>query len=121
MNKETIPVLETEFEGFRLSPQQRRLWTLQEDDNGHPYRVRGSVLIEGQLDSKTLKEALHQTILRHEVLRTTIRPLPGMEFPVQVINEEPAYEFFVHDLSHLSSPERCNGPPLLAGNRRRVF
>jgi amino acid adenylation domain-containing protein len=85
---------QTEFQGFRLSPQQRRLWSLPQPES---YRVRVSVQLEGEIDPGVLKEALHQTILRHEILRTTFRRLPGMEFPVQVIEDEPRYEFAVHD------------------------
>ncbi|HKV33884.1 MAG TPA: AMP-binding protein, partial [Pyrinomonadaceae bacterium] len=106
MNKEDVSVPDTEFQGFHLSPQQRRLWPLQKIESNSPYRIRGSVLLEGEVNPKTLKEAVHQTVIWHEVLRTTVRRMPGMEFPVQVIHDEPAYEFTVHDLSHLSVADR---------------
>ncbi|HKR12150.1 MAG TPA: condensation domain-containing protein, partial [Pyrinomonadaceae bacterium] len=97
---------DTEFQGFRISPQQRRLWSLQRIEGNTPYRVRGRVMLEGEINPTTLKEALHQTIVWHEVLRTIVRRLPGMEFPVQVIQDEPAFEFMVHDLSELSLADR---------------
>jgi amino acid adenylation domain-containing protein len=106
MNKEEMYVLESEFQGFRLSPQQRRLWALQRVETNSPYRVRATVLLEGPVDPTTLKEALHQTMIWHEVLRTTIRPVPGMDYPVQVIQEDPSYTFTNHDLSDSSASDR---------------
>jgi len=80
-NKETI-------EGFRLSPQQARLWLLQQSDQRLPYDARAVVLIEGSLDRRLLEAALEQVVGRHEILRTTFRCLPAMTLPLQVISEK---------------------------------
>ena len=37
-------------EGHRLSPQQRRLWLLQQQDTSPAYLAAGAFLIEGRLD-----------------------------------------------------------------------
>ncbi|HAJ59266.1 MAG TPA: non-ribosomal peptide synthetase, partial [Cyanobacteria bacterium UBA8543] len=73
--------------GFRLSPQQKRLWLLQQADSTQPYRVQFAILIEGNLDRKCLKTALENAVNRHEILRTTFHGLPGMNLPLQVIGD----------------------------------
>src|SRR5215510_9927514 len=72
-------------EGFRLSPQQKRVWLLQESEQ--PYCVSCSVLIEGQLDREALNSAVNEVIARHEILRTTYKRLFGMTVPLQVIDD----------------------------------
>ncbi|MEH2405962.1 amino acid adenylation domain-containing protein [Nostoc sp.] len=73
-----------EMQGFRLSPQQKHLWHLQESDN-FPYYSQCAVLIEGNLDIDTLRVALELVVSRHEILRTNFHCLPGMTIPLQVI------------------------------------
>ena len=75
------------IEGFRLSPQQKHLWLLQQEDPGRPYCTQCAVLIEGNLDPKILAAALRNVFARHEILRTTFVCLPGMSIPVQVISD----------------------------------
>lgn len=85
-------------QGFRLAPQQRRLWSVQTSDPGS-YVVQGSLLIDGPLDQERLTAALQQTVDRHEILRTSLQHLPGMSLPVQVIAEQHTAQIAVHDLS----------------------
>ncbi|BAY10175.1 non-ribosomal peptide synthetase [Calothrix sp. NIES-2098] len=73
-----------EMQGFRLSPQQKHLWQLQEV-NSLPYRCQCAVLITGIIDINILKQALEKVVLRHEILRTNFYCLPGMSIPLQVI------------------------------------
>lgn len=75
------------IEGFRLSPQQKRLWQLQQVSNNQPYRAHCAVLIKGNLNSEILISALQNVINRHEILRTTFRVLEGMNLPLQVIGD----------------------------------
>ena len=70
-------------EGFRLSPQQKRLWLLQQGNAA--YRAQCAVMIEGRLDIEFLDSALRRIIDRHEILRTTFQRQPGIRIPVQVI------------------------------------
>ncbi|MGE0127969.1 MAG: amino acid adenylation domain-containing protein [Blastocatellales bacterium] len=76
------------IEGFRLSPQQARLWLLQQGDQAATYYSQCVVLIEGALNERLLEAALNQVVERHEILRTTFRRLPAMTLPLQVISEQ---------------------------------
>ncbi|HEY6802283.1 MAG TPA: amino acid adenylation domain-containing protein [Pyrinomonadaceae bacterium] len=89
------------IEGFRLSPQQSRIWQSQQRGPGVPTQARCAVLIEGRLSSIQLREAIEKVIARHEILRTTFQRLPGLEMPLQVIKESYPVELREHDLSHL--------------------
>jgi amino acid adenylation domain-containing protein len=86
------------LEGFRLSPQQRHVWSLQQAGE-LPYRTQCAILIEGSLNLHTLKVALRDASDRHEILRTTFRCPPGMTIPLQRVNAEGAYSIAEYDLS----------------------
>jgi hypothetical protein len=77
--------MQKQIQGFILSPQQRRLWLLQQDSQ--IYQVHCAILLEGNLQIEVLKTALHQVINRHEILRTTFHCTRGIKIPIQVINE----------------------------------
>jgi amino acid adenylation domain-containing protein len=84
--------------GFRISPQQRHLWSAQPD--GRPHRAGCAVLLEGRLDPAALRSALEQAAGRHEILRTTFHRRPGMKLPLQVVAEEAAPEWQAADADH---------------------
>ena len=86
------------IEGFRLSPQQRHLWALQQDDHTAFYRARCAVLIEGPLDLEIFEAAVQNIFARHEIFRTTISCLPGTTIPLQVIAESSTPSINIHDL-----------------------
>ena len=86
------------IQGYRLSPQQRRVWRLQQLDGGS-YRTLAGVLVEGPLDKNRLQAALAAVLARHEILRTDFRHVPGMSFPLQVVNSEAASAIDFHDLA----------------------
>ena len=69
--------------GFQLSPQQKRVWWLQQ--NSSAYLTQGAILLEGNLKSEILKAACEQVIARHEILRTSFPRLPGVKTPVMAI------------------------------------
>lgn len=73
------------IEGFRLSPQQRRLWRLQSPGGAVSFVAQSAVIIEGPLKPETLRAALEQVVERHEILRTIFHHLPEIELPLQVI------------------------------------
>lgn len=77
----------TQLQGFHLSPIQKRIWKLTEDQK-HPFHVKVAVSIEGDLDRKRLQNSLNQLIQRHESLRTDYYKVPGMKYPLQVIKEQ---------------------------------
>jgi len=93
-------------EGYRLSPQQKRLCLLQQEDQEIPYRAACVVLIEGELKRDALAAALADVVVRHEILRTTLRRLSGLTIPVQVINEVFDLQLEERDLSALSPQEQ---------------
>ena len=75
---------------FRLSPQQRRLWLLQEGLPGAPWRVTARISIAGPLDADALERALAGVVARHEILRTHFAFVPTVRLPVQAVMEEDA-------------------------------
>jgi amino acid adenylation domain-containing protein len=87
------------IEGFRLSPQQRHLWSLQQAGDALPYRAQCAISIEGSLKPQVLKVALREVSDRHEILRTTFHCLPGMTFPLQSVKEESPPSIEESDLS----------------------
>ena len=86
--------MKNEIEGFRLSPQQRDLWRLAGRGDDAVYRVWCAAWIDGTLDHGALAEALRQVISRHEILRTRICAISGLELPLLIITEahETPYE-----------------------------
>ncbi|NMG07615.1 non-ribosomal peptide synthetase [Brasilonema sp. UFV-L1] len=82
------------FEGFRLSPQQKHLWLLQQ--NSMADRAQCVLLLEGRLKIEILKEALEKIVNRHEILRTIFHRRSGLKIPIQVINDssKPSWQTF---------------------------
>ena len=78
--------LQPTIEGFRLSPQQRHLWLA-----GEPALVcfaQCAVALTGGVDTALLSTALRHLLERHEALRTRFESLPGMDVPIQVVEED---------------------------------
>ncbi|HEY9665500.1 MAG TPA: condensation domain-containing protein, partial [Coleofasciculaceae cyanobacterium] len=94
------------IEGYRLSPQQKHLWSLQQFNSTLPYRAQCAIPIEGNLDPKRLELALQNVVNRHEILRTTFRCLPGMTIPLQVITDSSTLSIHCHDLRGLDTQEQ---------------
>ncbi len=84
---------------YPLSPQQRRLWSLQQEGSG-AYRVQGAILLEGALDLRALTAALRDVVARQEVLRTTFAA-NGSRIPVQHANANGEVELREYDLRSL--------------------
>ncbi|BAY34381.1 amino acid adenylation domain-containing protein [Nostoc carneum NIES-2107] len=96
--------MQTQFiEGFRLSPQQKRLWILQKFSLA--YRTQCALLVEGNLQVEILKTALHQVISCHGILRTTFQYLPGMKSPVMTVANNSILSWRNIYLDELSSKE----------------
>jgi len=76
------------IEGFQLSPQQRRLWKVQQTCLRRPALAIGLLSIEGTLEKDRLKTAFERIIRRYEIFRTTFHRLPEMATPLQVITEK---------------------------------
>jgi amino acid adenylation domain-containing protein/non-ribosomal peptide synthase protein (TIGR01720 family) len=90
------------IEGYRLSPQQRRLWLLRQSDRTALCAVR----IDGELEVEALQKAIREVVSHQESLRTTFKLLPGMTIPVQVISDRVDVAFTRHDVTELSVEEQ---------------
>jgi len=95
------------IEGFALSPQQKRLWLLQQ--SGSDYYSQCTVLIEGELNKAALSEALGKVVARHEILRTTFHALPGIEIPIQAVNGNAVFDYREADFSDFDTTKQDAG------------
>jgi amino acid adenylation domain-containing protein len=73
------------IEGFKLSPQQRRICALQNGDDVR--RSQCAVRIDGTLDVAALQAAIDRVAQRHEILRTSFAKIAGMTWPLQSVRE----------------------------------
>ena len=106
--------------GFQLSPQQKQLWSFAAD--GSVFNAVVSVLVEGTLDVKLLRRALHTIIRRHEILRTTFERQSGMTTPVQVVREDLAPAWDLSDLRPLNSDQqKVQGQQIFDDQTRTPF
>jgi amino acid adenylation domain-containing protein len=107
-------------QGFHLSPQQKRLWLLQQRDP--IYLCQLAVMLEGPLDTELLQQALQDVIDRHEILRTTFKSMAGMRVPMQVIHEHFKASWRQVDLSQSESREKeARIDDILVEERRSAF
>ena len=74
------------LEGYRLSPQQRRLWYLQ--DGSSAFRSWCAIKIEGGIEDAALREAVESVIGRYDILRTRFHKRVGIKMPIQVVEPE---------------------------------
>jgi amino acid adenylation domain-containing protein len=89
------------IEGFRLSPQQKRLWRLQGDSRA--YKTQCLILLQGHLDKADLRRAIQAVVNQHEILRTSFQSLPGLKIPVQVADEKPIFTWCEMDFTSVES------------------
>src|SRR2546421_5813206 len=89
------------IEGYRVSPQQKRLWQLQRE--GLPRRSQLTLALEGAVNAPALEAAVRETIGRHESLRTGFHRAPGVPTPIQVINDSARVEWRTLDLTALEA------------------
>ncbi|MEG4083311.1 amino acid adenylation domain-containing protein [Microcoleus sp. POL10_C6] len=90
--------------GFRLSPQQKYLWLLQQDSPA--YRIQSAILIEGSLQTYRLKKALEKVSDRHEILRTSFQGKTGLKIPIQVISEHSSVSWNSVNLREVTPQEQ---------------
>ncbi|MGH9852255.1 MAG: amino acid adenylation domain-containing protein, partial [Blastocatellia bacterium] len=110
----------TAIAGFHTSPQQKRLWTLLANEQAAPYIAQCRVTIERQLDVAILKAALEEVVGRHEILRTTFRPLPGASLPLQVIKDRGIFWHREQDLRSLGPQAQESSVRALFDESRRT-
>src|SRR5271166_176183 len=88
-------------EGFRLSIQQERIWSLQSGTVA-PFWVESAIAIEGPLDAEKLHAEIRRVVQRHEILRTVFHRQTGLKAPFQVILDAPDFVWQAADLSALN-------------------
>lgn len=81
---------------FRLSPLQKRLWSLHEE--GYVYNNLLKVHLRGQLDQDKLCESLYHVIRQHESLRTGYEKAVNIRFPLQVVRNAAIPDIACYDL-----------------------
>lgn len=109
---------EQAIEGYRLSPQQRRSWQLQQES--HSGCAQCAVLIEGRLDHEALQEALRVVVNRHEILHTTFLRQPGRSFPLQIIEASSSLSWHEVKRDDLDDAEQ-QLEELYANEKHRAF
>src|SRR4051794_18243166 len=83
--------------GYRMSPQQRRVWSLLSE--AHALKVQCALLLEGPVHQDALKRAVFTAVEQHEILRTTFDRGPGFKLPAQIGAESLAPSGRALDLS----------------------
>jgi hypothetical protein len=96
----------TTLEGFRLSPQQKRIWQLLDGETSGPYNAACQVVVEGKLESGLLQIALQRLIARYEILRTHFTLLNSSSLPLQMISEQGRLTYEERDIQHLADAEQ---------------
>ncbi len=91
-------------ETFEISFQQEALWLAEPD--GPSGRVQALLAIEGPLDEAALAAAVARTVERHEILRTTFVPRPGIRVPLQAVADELTPAWSVVDASDPGEAEQ---------------
>ena len=99
---------QNKVEGFRLSPQQRCLWSLQQSAGFSGYYVLFTVSINGKLRAEFVQRALTDVVQRHEILRTTFQRPLGIKTPFQVISETTHFSWQFSDLSDVDDDRLLN-------------
>jgi amino acid adenylation domain-containing protein len=94
------------MQGFALSPQQRRLWRLQQGVEPSPYQVRCAARIPGDSDRRDIVAAIGKAVERYEILRTSFPVPTDMNLPLQVIAERAAPEVSEEDLKALAPDDQ---------------
>ncbi|WP_071517669.1 non-ribosomal peptide synthetase [Geitlerinema sp. PCC 9228] len=95
---------EETIQGYALSPQQKRLWDWQQQQNTN-FRAKCLVSISGNLDRDRLYASIQSLCDRHEILRSTFQRHVGMQYPLQVVSEHATFDWEVRDLQELN-PEQ---------------
>jgi len=94
------------IEGFRLSPQQRRVWSLQQAGGSLDYRAHCTSLIEGRINVELFESALRLVVDSNDILRATLHTLPEMILPLQSFTTEREVEYSYDDLAGLSADKQ---------------
>src|SRR5215212_630318 len=105
--------------GYRLSPQQTRLWLTQQDGSA---RCSQTVIsLEGRLHPVSMRNALRRVVQQHEILRTVFQDVPGMKVPIQVVTDDCEPAWSTVELWDLDSPgQQAAIEKLCRDERKRI-
>ncbi|TCO17346.1 condensation domain-containing protein, partial [Pedobacter psychrotolerans] len=94
-----IPLLSLQTD-YELSSSQRRLWILDQLDEGNvAYNMSGVYVFEDDFDSHCLELSFQQLISRHEILRTVFRENVKGEIRQYILSPEAVgFSFSYHEL-----------------------
>jgi amino acid adenylation domain-containing protein len=110
--------MQSQISGFKLSPQQRRLWELSGGRTA--CRTQCALVLEGGTDAGRLKATWRRVVERHESLRTSLQHVPGLGQPIQVVAEEAALAWREVDLTALSAEDQESAVRRLLDEERRA-
>jgi amino acid adenylation domain-containing protein len=114
--------MQNSTQGFRLSPQQKSLWFLQQTAGEQPFGAVCEVLIQGEVQPQFLLRAVETVVKRHEILRTTFQRPPGIKTPFQVVTGAADVPVKTADLSDLKvEAQRAKIDERFAFGRARAF
>jgi non-ribosomal peptide synthetase component F/thioesterase domain-containing protein len=104
---------------FPASLEQHRYWILdQVDSESTASNMAIAFRLEGEVNDAMAERAICELTLRHEALRTTFRMVNGEL--MQVISEDPSYQFSASDLSDLPEEQRSARAEELIREHSRV-
>jgi non-ribosomal peptide synthetase component F/thioesterase domain-containing protein len=90
---------------FAASLEQHRYWILdQMDSESTASNMAIAFRLEGEVNGTLAEQSIRELSLRHEALRTTFRMANGEL--LQVISEEPSYQFSISDLRDTAEDTR---------------
>lgn len=72
---------------FRISPQQQRLWALEESSQAGRFYIKACVKLSGLTGEEDWPAALERLVSRYEILHTAFCTPKGLRFPLQVLLE----------------------------------
>jgi amino acid adenylation domain-containing protein/thioester reductase-like protein len=89
---------------YEVSPIQSRIWFLSEADPNNSYLVCESFALYGNLDVEAFRNAYHEVIARHEILRTRFNVNKGqLKQTVDSVESSISFSFMKwNDEKHLS-------------------
>lgn len=108
------------MEGFRFSPQQKRIWGLRQQVS-IPYCSQLVLQITGNLQADHLRTVLEQIACRYEILRTRLERPIGVKIPYQIIESVPKLRWNVKDLGEMKALALASVIREVTGTEREVF
>jgi amino acid adenylation domain-containing protein len=103
--------------GFRLSTQQERTWSHLPANSVAPFWAECVLAVSGPLERVRLERVIHETVARHEILRTAFHRQPGVTVPFQVILPSSEFVWKTADLSSFDEAIQSERLSALVGER----